>query len=417
MLSSIRYFSQSSIHRFPRLSRNVASRIPTFRERVAAAKPFKQFKASIPQPSIRNQILFTLCASSALFVYAANQTNQDTYLWLVVARERGKALFRIQPSNSDLHTLKKNKLVKDAQAAYDNLMTRLQSWPLRLRHDASWLYVQIAQPILNANEGKRVAWGLVGLSSVTWLLWKWPRAMPFMRKSFCHNPLSGRSYTLLTSMFSHQSFMHLAFNSLALSACGSTVVLYLAQPEGRGLWKGGLPEADTSWHVLAFFVSAGLFASLVSHTANAKWVFPRVIKASTAASTAPRTTATLVADTKAASRKVASVIRPSLGISGAVYAGMVLTALAYPQAVANLVFLPIFPIPIQWAVGACVAFDIYGLIRGLQFFDHYAHLGGALFGALYYLYGREGWDWLRVFLMVLDGHIKPQNLKKDEPKP
>lgn len=31
-------------------------------------------------------------------------------------------------------------------------------------------------------------------------------------------------------------------------------------------------------------------------------------------------------------------------------------------------------------------------------FDHVAHLGGALFGALYFRYGIEFWDWLRAAL-------------------
>lgn len=28
-------------------------------------------------------------------------------------------------------------------------------------------------------------------------------------------------------------------------------------------------------------------------------------------------------------------------------------------------------------------------------FDHYAHLGGAAFGAMYYMYGPEWWTFLR----------------------
>lgn len=112
--------------------------------------------------------------------------------------------------------------------------------------------------------------------------------------------------------------------------------------------------------------TAGLFSGLVSHTANAKWVFPRLVRASTTVSSTSQATAALAADAKAAAQKAANTILPSLGISGAVYAGFVLTALAYPQAVANIVFLPIFPIPIRWAVGGCVAFDIFGLIRGLK---------------------------------------------------
>jgi rhomboid-like protein len=31
-----------------------------------------------------------------------------------------------------------------------------------------------------------------------------------------------------------------------------------------------------------------------------------------------------------------------------------------------------------------------------RFFDHFAHLGGAVFGAIYYAYGPQFWNWLRV---------------------
>ena len=38
-----------------------------------------------------------------------------------------------------------------------------------------------------------------------------------------------------------------------------------------------------------------------------------------------------------------------------------------------------------------------------RFFDHYAHLGGAAFGALYYMYGMQGWDAMRVHALKSEG--------------
>ena len=38
-----------------------------------------------------------------------------------------------------------------------------------------------------------------------------------------------------------------------------------------------------------------------------------------------------------------------------------------------------------------------------RFFDHYAHLGGAAFGALYYMYGMRMWDAMRVHALKSDG--------------
>jgi rhomboid-like protein len=90
---------------------------------------------------------------------------------------------------------------QDVQEFYENIMNKIQSWPMRLKVDLSWLYIQIAQPIVDVDEGKRVAGGFAVLCVATWLMWKSPRLQPFMRKYFTHDPLSGRSITLLTSMF------------------------------------------------------------------------------------------------------------------------------------------------------------------------------------------------------------------------
>ena len=37
-----------------------------------------------------------------------------------------------------------------------------------------------------------------------------------------------------------------------------------------------------------------------------------------------------------------------------------------------------------------------------RFFDHYAHLGGAAFGVLYYTYGMGMWDAIRVHTLKSD---------------
>lgn len=54
-----------------------------------------------------------------------------------------------------------------------------------------------------------------------------------------------------------------------------------------------------------------------------------------------------------------------------------------------------FPIPIDQGVAMLVLFDIVGLLARWRSFDHAAHLGGALFGYLYYHYGREMWEKLK----------------------
>ncbi len=106
----------------------------------------------------------------------------------------------------------------------------------------TWSYVQVFQPVLNATEGKRMCWAIGAANVLVWMAWRVPRWGPVMMRSFAHNPLSGRSYTLFTSMFryestwflclhlvatadhgltSHEGFFHLLFNCLALASFGT----------------------------------------------------------------------------------------------------------------------------------------------------------------------------------------------------
>ena len=62
--------------------------------------------------------------------------------------------------------------------------------------------------------------------------------------------------------------------------------------------------------------------------------------------------------------KASETILPSLGISGAVYGCVTMTALAFPNAQIALMIPPSFPIDIQYGVGALVLLDVVGLLRG-----------------------------------------------------
>lgn len=77
----------------------------------------------------------------------------------------------------------------------------IEDWPIMIKHTAVWSYVQVLQPILDASEGKRLCWAIGLTNAAVWLVWQFPHAQRFMMRSFTHNPLSGLSYTLLTSMF------------------------------------------------------------------------------------------------------------------------------------------------------------------------------------------------------------------------
>lgn len=82
-------------------------------------------------------------------------------------------------------------------------------------------------------------------------------------------------------------------------------------------------------------------------------------------------------------------INPVIGASGAVTAVFIVYALHYPREVWRLFF--IFPIEVRWLCLAKIAFDLFPVLRalgGAQMTGQVAyacHLGGWLFGYLYYL--------------------------------
>jgi len=119
------------------------------------------------------------------------------------------------------------------------------------------------------------------------------------------------------------------------------------------------------------------------------------------------------------------LMRPSLGASGAVYASLAVTALAYPHAQVYLIFLPMIPISIPVGFGGMLLADVIGLWRGwgyvfesiptyrncltmisIRYLDHAAHLGGAAFGMWYFYYGPDLWDSTRRQWYKLQGFFE-----------
>lgn len=73
--------------------------------------------------------------------------------------------------------------------------------PLYFRALVVKTYVKMAQSYLDAPEGRRVSWMLNGVFALVFVAFSIKRLRPMMNVAFQHDPLSGRSYTLFTSMF------------------------------------------------------------------------------------------------------------------------------------------------------------------------------------------------------------------------
>lgn len=109
-----------------------------------------------------------------------------------------------------------------------------------------------------------------------------------------------------------------------------------------------------------------MFSGLVSHAVATKVLFPRLVaRASAQAAIRVSPAASAVAGaTNATTTATSREILPSLGASGAVYAAVTLSALAFPDAEVRLLFPPFFPVPIIQGVGGLVLLDVVGAIRG-----------------------------------------------------
>ena len=87
-----------------------------------------------------------------------------------------------------------------------DLNSALSKFPILIRGWVNICFVAIVQPYADATEGKRLCWKICLLNAGVWVAWKIKRLHPFMKRSFMHHPLSGLSYTLLTSVFRYLIF-------------------------------------------------------------------------------------------------------------------------------------------------------------------------------------------------------------------
>ncbi|MCB9662921.1 MAG: rhomboid family intramembrane serine protease [Alphaproteobacteria bacterium] len=149
----------------------------------------------------------------------------------------------------------------------------------------------------------------------------------------------GRVWTLLTSAFSHYDPLHLLFNLYALGLFGSDVERVVGS---RGFWHLYL---------------AGGIASSLGHLAYGF---------------------------------LAGTTVGALGASGSVMAVAVVSALLFPNRLLLLFFF--IPLPQIAAVGLFVLLDVIGaLTPGDDILAHGAHLGGALYGWIWFRRHAQGY--------------------------
>ncbi|XP_066476751.1 presenilin-associated rhomboid-like protein, mitochondrial [Tiliqua scincoides] len=189
------------------------------------------------------------------------------------------------------------------------------------------------------SNGQRAVSGIIAANVLVFFLWRVPSFQRIMVTYFTSNPSSRvLCFPMLLSTFSHFSFLHMAANMYVLWSFSTSIVSILGREQ-----------------FMAVYLSAGVvstFASYVCKMATGRF-------------------------------------GPSLGASGAIMTVLAAVCTKMPEAKLAIIFLPMFTFTAGNALKAIIALDSAGLLLGWKFFDHAAHLGGALFGIWYVTYGNE----------------------------
>jgi len=116
------------------------------------------------------------------------------------------------------------------------------------RSHSNYLYKTIDY-LRNMPEHSRTLSVLLGINTAAFIGWK--AAPQLMTKHFTHCAFTRKNYTLITSMFSHYNSAHFLFNMFALWSFGGVLHQHLGRE-----------------YFLAFYLTTGCSASLVSHLFN-----------------------------------------------------------------------------------------------------------------------------------------------------
>ncbi|KAG9348245.1 hypothetical protein JZ751_001980 [Albula glossodonta] len=231
---------------------------------------------------------------------------------------------------------------------YETLKSRVQSyfdevqadWLDKLRPQKQGdIRKQVNQWWNRLTEGQRTVTGIIALNALVFCCWRVPALKRTMLTYFTSNPASkALCFPMILSTFSHYSFFHMATNMYVLWSFSSSIVSLLGPQQ-----------------FMAVYMSAGVISTFMSY----------VCKTATGR------------------------LGPSLGASGAIMTVLAAVCTKMPEAKLAIVFLPMFTFTAGNALSVILSMDLVGLVLGWRFFDHAAHLGGALFGIWYVTYGHD----------------------------
>ncbi|TFY52171.1 hypothetical protein EVG20_g10675 [Dentipellis fragilis] len=357
--------SESRSEHFPEPAGSIGYALTLNDSFVAALPTIIQSSRESPTKTLKvgRHFATMLVVSGIVYYAAASRTNSATREIERITAGSERFGEEARELWSDVRLMAEMMLTAKLTNRAESILNSIASAPQALRDACGYALRQYSKPLA---DGERAAYWITAVNVCVWLAWKVPRLRPFMYAHFMHDPLSGKAYTLLTSVFSHMTLLHLFFNSFGLVNFSQTVSAWMVEEQER---PGELKQSRHIFHFFAFFTAAGLFSSLVSHLVNARTVHLRVMK-QLAQNASPKRSLVPINNPASSAKKSCPTLEPytgilpSLGASGAIYAAVTLTALAEPDLPVCFIMLPTIPFPITYGVGGMVLLDCIGALRG-----------------------------------------------------
>lgn len=204
----------------------------------------------------------------------------------------------------------------------------------------------MTQLIYSEKKRARVVTLFILVNTLVYFAWFFSSLDPSNSEFMMHHFLvswssitDGQYWTLLTSEFSHNMFLHFLMNMYVLSSFGPIVERLLG-----------------SFRFFGFYLSAGIVSSLC-HALVSAFV-------------------------------LGEPDLPALGASGAIAGVILLFSMLFPHQ--KILIFGLIPIPAVWGAVLFIGLDLWGLVAqagggGLPI-GHGAHLGGAFTGIIYYYF-------------------------------